>query len=67
MIPALMGPQMSNKIDEAWERIRPLLEEIAEISESLSGEELNKVGEIMDSWMNENGHSDEVVDAELVQ
>jgi len=67
MIPALMGPQMSNKIDEAWERIRPLLEEVAQIAESLTEEEQNKVGEIMESWMNENGHSDEVVEAELVQ
>lgn len=57
---------MSEKIDKAWEQIRPLLEEVARIAESLSEEEMSEVGEIMDSWMRENGHSDEVVDAEIV-
>lgn len=44
---------MSN-VQTAWEQVRPLLLEVANIIQPLSDEEQNEVAGLMEEWMNEN-------------
>ena len=48
------GPQMSAEAEETWERMRSLLEEVAEIAQSLSEEDMMVVEALMETWMQEN-------------
>ena len=50
------GPRalgMSN-VQTAWEQVRSLLLEVANIIQPLSDEEANEVADLMEEWMNEN-------------
>ena len=47
-------PQMSAEAEETWERMRSLLEEVAEIAQSLSEEDMMVVEALMETWMQEN-------------
>lgn len=59
---------MSAKAEETWERMRALLEEVAEIAQSLSEEDMMVVEALMETWMQENpAHFEDVMDAEIVQ
>ena len=44
---------MSN-VQTAWEQVRSLLLEVANIIQPLSDEEANEVADLMEEWMNEN-------------
>lgn len=48
------GPQMSAEAVETWGRMRSLLEEVAEIAQSLSEEDMMVVEALMETWMQEN-------------
>ena len=48
------NPQMSAEAEETWERMRSLLEEVAEIAQSLSEEDMKLVEAFMETWMQEN-------------
>ena len=59
---------MSAKAEETWERMRALLEEVAEIAQSLSEEDMMVVEALMETWMQENPvYFEDVMDAEIVQ
>lgn len=48
------GPQMSAEAVKTWEHMRSLLEEVAEIAQSLSEEDMMVVEALMETWMQEN-------------
>lgn len=45
---------MSAEAVETWGRMRSLLEEVAEIAQSLSEEDMMVVEALMETWMQEN-------------
>ena len=48
------GPQMSEVVQNAWEQMRTLLEEMTRIVKSLSKEDAKAVEALMEEWMGEN-------------
>ena len=57
-----------SEVQKSWEQVRSLLEEIANIVQSLSEEDMAELETVMETWMRDNPvYSEDVVDAEIVQ